>query len=66
MDMDERTAALKSEHMGKTYYFCSPGCKKAFDAEPHRYMGGPMEQGGTQAMLVTRTHRPLLPTGTPK
>ena len=45
MDVDERTTALKSEHMGKTYYFCSPGCKKAFDANPHKYMGGAMEHG---------------------
>lgn len=46
MDVDEQAATLKSEHMGKTYYFCSPGCKKAFDADPHKYMGGTMEHGG--------------------
>jgi Cu+-exporting ATPase len=39
MDVDERTAQLKSEHMGKTYYFCSPGCRKSFDADPHKYVG---------------------------
>ncbi len=32
MEVDEKSAAAKSEHMGKTYYFCSPGCKKTFDA----------------------------------
>lgn len=37
MEVDEKTAPAKSEHMGKTYYFCSPGCKKAFDENPAKY-----------------------------
>ncbi|OGO23377.1 MAG: YHS domain-containing protein [Chloroflexi bacterium RBG_16_50_9] len=40
MDVDEKKAAAKSEYKGKTYYFCSPGCKKAFDANPDKYLGG--------------------------
>ncbi len=40
MEVDEKTAPAKSEHMGKTYYFCSPGCKKAFDENPAKYTGG--------------------------
>ncbi|MBI3040658.1 MAG: YHS domain-containing protein [Chloroflexi bacterium] len=47
MDVNEKTAAGKSEHMGKTYYFCSPGCKKAFDANPSKYLkGGGQTTGG--------------------
>ncbi len=38
MQVDEEKAAAKAEHMGKTYYFCSEGCKKAFEADPHKYM----------------------------
>jgi YHS domain-containing protein len=38
MDIDPATAAAKSEYMGKTYYFCAPGCKRAFDADPARYV----------------------------
>ena len=38
MEVDEATAKWKSEHMGKTYYFCSPGCKKSFDENPMKYM----------------------------
>ena len=26
------------DHEGKTYYFCAPGCKKAFDKEPATYL----------------------------
>jgi Cu+-exporting ATPase len=39
MTVDEKTAAGKSEYQGKTYYFCSPGCKKDFDKDPGRYVG---------------------------
>jgi Cu+-exporting ATPase len=37
MDVEPATAAAKSERNGKTYYFCSPGCKEKFDAEPAKY-----------------------------
>lgn len=39
MDVDPKTAAGKSEYKGQTYYFCSLGCKKAFDKEPQKYVG---------------------------
>jgi YHS domain-containing protein len=39
MEVDERTAKYKSEYEGKTYYFCAPGCKKAFDENPKKYAG---------------------------
>ncbi|PKG31477.1 YHS domain-containing protein, partial [Methanoregula sp.] len=26
-----------SEYNGKKYYFCAPGCKKKFDADPAKY-----------------------------
>jgi Cu+-exporting ATPase len=39
MEVDEKTAAAKSEYNGKTYYFCAPGCKKAFDENPTKYIG---------------------------
>lgn len=38
MDVDPETAAGKSEFQGETYYFCSQGCKKAFDKEPEKYI----------------------------
>lgn len=40
MDVDPATAAAKSEYKGKTYYFCAVGCKKTFDADPEKYIGG--------------------------
>jgi Cu+-exporting ATPase len=38
MTVDEKTAAATSEYKGKKYYFCAVGCKKAFDANPEKYL----------------------------
>ena len=38
MQVNEKTARCKSEHKGKTYYFCAPGCKKEFDEDPEVYL----------------------------
>ncbi len=38
MDIDPAAAAGKSEYKGQTYYFCSLGCKKAFEKEPEKYI----------------------------
>ncbi|MGA2572932.1 MAG: YHS domain-containing protein [Candidatus Methanomethylicaceae archaeon] len=37
MQVDEKTAKYKSVYLGKTYYFCAPGCKKEFDSNPKKY-----------------------------
>lgn len=29
-----------SQHDGRTYYFCGPGCKVAFDRDPEGWAGG--------------------------
>jgi len=39
MEIDEKSAVATSEYKGKTYYFCAPGCKTAFDKEPEKYLG---------------------------
>lgn len=39
MTVDPATARRTSEYQGTTLYFCSPGCKKAFDADPASYVG---------------------------
>ncbi len=39
MTVDEKSAKFKSEHMGKTYYFCSQMCKTTFDKNPTKYTG---------------------------
>jgi Cu+-exporting ATPase len=37
MDIDPATAAGREEYEGTTYYFCSPGCRERFQAEPERF-----------------------------
>ncbi len=38
MDVDESTAKHTAQHQGQTYHFCAPGCKKAFEADPQKYL----------------------------
>lgn len=38
MEVNEETAKFKTEHMEKTYYFCSAICKEKFEENPHKYM----------------------------
>ena len=38
MEVEENTAAATSEYQGKKYYFCAPGCKRAFDQDPDKYL----------------------------
>jgi Cu+-exporting ATPase len=37
MDIDPATAAASEEYRGMTYYFCSPGCRGTFMAQPKKY-----------------------------
>jgi Cu+-exporting ATPase len=46
MMVDPKTAAGKSEYLGKTYYFCAPGCKKDFDKEPQKYVKAGIDADG--------------------
>jgi Cu+-exporting ATPase len=46
MNVNEKTAKIKSEYNGKTYYFCNQACKATFDKNPIRYAGGPEKHSG--------------------
>jgi Cu+-exporting ATPase len=37
MTIAAENVAGTSEHQGETYYFCSPACKKKFDANPAQF-----------------------------
>ena len=47
MQVDEEKAAATAEYKGKSYYFCSKGCKAAFEKGPERYVEaeGKMKHG---------------------
>jgi Cu+-exporting ATPase len=38
MSVDPHTATLKAEHAGRTYYFCSAGCRSKFLENPVKYL----------------------------
>lgn len=42
MAVDPAKAAATRTYEGQTFTFCSPGCAKTFDGDPHRY-GRPKE-----------------------
>ena len=37
MTVDPKRAAGSSSYQGKTYYFCSSGCKGTFDKNPAKF-----------------------------
>jgi len=54
MMVGPQKAAAKTEHAGKTYYFCSPRCKERFEKEPEKYLAAP----GTAGMEHSHAPRP--------
>ena len=52
MKVVEGKEAAKSEYKGKTYYFCSRGCKVAFTKSPTRYVNedGTLKPGAQMPM----------------
>jgi YHS domain-containing protein len=37
MQVDPANAAGEAEYQGRTYYFCSDGCKQKFDTNPQQF-----------------------------
>lgn len=54
MTVNEERAAAKSNHKGRTYYFCVPSCKKAFDRNPDKYVKAEEEYHGMYDMYAMR------------
>jgi uncharacterized membrane protein YraQ (UPF0718 family)/YHS domain-containing protein len=47
MTVDPERAEYRSFQKGETYYFCSAGCKKAFDQDPGKYISHAKELPGS-------------------
>ncbi len=39
MEIDPATSAGSAEHRGQRYYFCSPSCRRRFEADPDKCVG---------------------------
>ena len=51
MEVTPASAVGRSEHGGKTYYFCSTACKEKFDAAPQSFAGGSGEDAAAPAVV---------------
>ena len=40
MEVNEKDASATAEYKGQTYYFCCEGCKRSFERDPDKYIGG--------------------------
>ncbi|MPZ50666.1 MAG: YHS domain-containing protein [Dehalococcoidia bacterium] len=58
MDIDITAAAGRSDHDGKTYYFCSPGCKQDFDADPEGILQAEAEYDHSQPSEMMSSMEP--------
>lgn len=38
MQVDVDSARHITQHEGTIYYFCAPGCKKAFETDPKKFL----------------------------
>ncbi len=47
MTVDEKRAVANVVYEGKTYYFCSDSCHRAFTADPKKYLSPAGASGGT-------------------
>jgi YHS domain-containing protein len=56
MDVDPSQAAGQSEYNGQTYYFCSKGCKVAFDKDPQSYLNASGSDRGHGGHGGTTSH----------
>ncbi|MBI2953705.1 MAG: YHS domain-containing protein [Chloroflexi bacterium] len=50
MDVNPEKAAATSVYQGTTYYFCAPGCKRAFDDKPTKYVDSSGQMKGPKPM----------------
>ncbi len=67
MTVEEKTAPAKMAHAGRTYYFCAPGCQRAFEQDPERVLReGPKGMGAmagpAPVSLVTLSPKKARPT----
>jgi YHS domain-containing protein len=65
MSVDPAHAAGSHAFAGKTYWFCSPGCLQAFQADPGKYVGAARErEPQTGGGIVMQTDVALQPVRT--
>lgn len=49
MEVDEQSAAGRSQYQGQTYYFCTESCKSEFEQNPEMYANQGEQSAGKSA-----------------
>ncbi|HZQ14829.1 MAG TPA: heavy metal translocating P-type ATPase [Pseudolabrys sp.] len=53
MTVDPHTAKHRADHRGRTYYFCSAGCRTKFVAAPEKYLGERKDEPAPEGAIYT-------------
>jgi len=53
MTVDPATAKHKADYKGATYYFCAPGCRAKFAADPQKYLGPRAPEPAIEGAIYT-------------
>ena len=53
MQVDPASARAKSEHGGRTYYFCCAGCAQKFESAPERYLKPRSTPSGSMPTVIS-------------
>jgi Cu+-exporting ATPase len=53
MTVDPHTAKHRADYRGHAYYFCSPGCRTKFIAEPQKYLGARAPEPVAEGTIYT-------------
>jgi len=61
MDVDPQTTAYRSDHAGRTYYFCSEHCRAKFQADPDSYLRPVAAATSSMSEEVTEWTCPMHP-----
>lgn len=57
MDVDPHETKHRAEHQGKTWYFCSGGCREKFEKDPKQYLGDkPQPKADPDAIYTCPMH----------
>ncbi len=63
MTVKKAEAKATFEHMGKTYYFCSLGCKEAFAKDPAKYLAKADQKSGEAEAMGMHRHAGMMTHG---
>ncbi|HWC94304.1 MAG TPA: YHS domain-containing protein, partial [Pseudolabrys sp.] len=60
MSVDPHTAKHRAEHGGRTYYFCSAGCREKFVTDPQKYLGKGAPAAAPEGTIYTCPMHPQI------